>query len=1054
MLRVQARASQQIAATPPSWFPARQVLPGALVARLCFGIHKHTRNVTGILVVLLSLLSFATSPAQRWHAAAMTRPPRQQNKPLDDMAHMSWTRRDGAPSDIAALAQTQDGFLWIGSRRGLFRFDGLHFQAYPFTPEDPPLPASDISALAADRDGGLWIGYRMGGISHLLGGVKTDYDRHSGLISQSTEQLLCRPDGTVWATADGRLMQLTRGNWEDFSVRHGLASDGLYSLFFDKDNNLWTADKGHIFELAKNQPTFQLVDVPVRTVNQFAQRPDGTLWISEAWKSVRPLHDQQGIDPVRIPGVPVMLVDQDGTLWLANEFGGITRIRFPANGKREVENFGPADGLTDGQTRAILQDKQGSIWVATARGLDRFRPSHLVQFRGVQLDYYPALLADNKGGIWLHDMDKPLMHLAGGQLSFTGVGHGSSALFKDRDGAIWMFDQITRDFYRYPEDGGRPLRIASPSVARDVETWCLGIDQQGALLGCFEGHGLWRYTGEWHQVIAPGLPEESPLSLATGARGRTWLGYAHNQIVLKDENGYTLFDQRQGLAVTSVYTLYDEGGLVFAGGSDGVAAFDGHRFHTLRLRTPELLRGTSGIVRDHSDDLWFNAGQGVVRIPSAEWRHALKDFNYTMDFQLIGEQDGLIGSPAQNKPSPSAVIDAAGLLWFATSGHLVSIDPARVRQASSVPNVMLQAVFVNGNPTQQTGTAPLFADALHLKTVEFDYSGIDLNSPERVTYQYLLEGQDKDWQDVGTRRQAYYTNLSPGKYRFRVRAATGTGPWNELRSPVSLTVTPAFYQNTWFRLLCLLLICVTLWLIYRARLKFLTLQMQERLEERARERVRIARDLHDTLLQGVQGLMLRFHFATEQLASDEPVRAVLRDALDRADEVIQEGREKVRELRAEAAPAAELETHLRKVASALENDGTQQIDLRVHGEPRVLHPTVSDELYCIGREALTNAVRHAQATRVVLELTYDVKELRLSCTDNGRGVSPEILQAGFKEGHWGMLGMHERANNLGGKLALASTPGAGTELQISLASHKAYAKSGSPTRQSTEVDQP
>jgi ligand-binding sensor domain-containing protein len=364
-------------------------------------------------------------------------------QPFEDLAHMNWTRREGAPSDIAALAQTRDGYLWIGSSFGLFRFDGLKFQSYPFTSADPRLPSANVSALAADRDGGLWIGFRMGGISYLRGGRKTDYNGYRGVPSESTAQLLCRDDGSVWAMADGRLMHFTGSGWENYSAAHGVASDGLYTLFFDRDDNLWTADKGHVFELKKGAEKFVQTPVSAKVVNQFGQLPDGEMWISDAWRSVRPLADAEAQNGVKIPGVPLMLTDRNGSVWLANDFGGITRIRHPEDAAaRQVENYTAGNGLTDGQTRAILEDRQGTIWVGTARGLDRFRPSPLVPFHGVQFDYYPALVADRNDGIWLHDMDKPLMRLRGGQLQFVGEGHGSSSLFQDSDGSVWLLDQI------------------------------------------------------------------------------------------------------------------------------------------------------------------------------------------------------------------------------------------------------------------------------------------------------------------------------------------------------------------------------------------------------------------------------------------------------------------------------------------------------------------------------------------------------------------------------------------------------------------------------------
>jgi signal transduction histidine kinase/ligand-binding sensor domain-containing protein len=971
----------------------------------------------------------------------MRTPPRAQAQPFGDLAHMSWTRRDGAPSDIAALAQTKDGYLWIGSSFGLYRFDGARFQSYPFSSADPHLPASNIAALAADRDGGLWIGYRMGGISHLAKGSIVNYDKNSGLVGQSTEQLLCRNDGSVWGVADGLMVHLVNNHWETFSQDHGLASDGLFSLFFDRDDTLWTADKGHVFKLARHDTKFSTVPIPPGVVNQFVQLPDGSLWISDAWNNVRPLYENKSAHAVRIPGVPTLLVDSEGSIWLANEFGGLTRIQHPGTSAQVKEDFKTENGLTDGQTHAMIEDRQGTIWVGTARGLDRFRHTPLVPFLGVKIDYYPALLADAKDGIWLHDMDKPLMRLREGELSFVGKGHGSSSLFQDTDGSVWLLDQITRDFYRYPEHGDLPATIPAPPVARNVETWCLGKDAKGAFTACFEGHGLWRYAdGIWAQIKATGMPDESPLSMARGEAGRVWLGYAHNQIVLNDAQGYRTFGSEQGLELNSVFSFYDRDGLTLAGGSDGLAWFDGHVFHTLRLRSPDLLRGVSGIVKDRKGDLWLNAASGVIRVPLAQWKAAVQDpRSPPMDFQLLNEQDGLIGTPAQNKPTPSAIIDNHGVLWFATSGHLVSLDPAQLRTTLSTPNVLLQSVIVNGVTRAWSQDDTIQEGSRRLKTLEFDYIGVDLNAPDRVVYQYMLEGQDKDWQDAGTRRQAYYNNLAAGAYRFRVRAASGAGPWSELPSGPRLTLKPPYYQTTWFYLCCAVLLSAILWLLIRLRMRQLTERFRVRLEERARERVRIARDLHDTLLQGVQGLVLRFHFATEQLPADEPARAILSDALDRADQVIQEGREKVIELRSETAPAAELEKHLKKAAEALQADGPARIHVVIHGEPRPLFIAAQDELYSIGREALTNAVRHSQGTQVLLELTYGAQYLSLRCTDNGCGVSKEVLEATQKRGHWGLIGMEERARSLGCKLEFASVVGKGTEIAIRVPAKKAYA---------------
>jgi signal transduction histidine kinase len=520
--------------------------------------------------------------------------------------------------------------------------------------------------------------------------------------------------------------------------------------------------------------------------------------------------------------------------------------------------------------------------------------------------------------------------------------------------------------------------------------------------------------------------------------GRVWLGYPHNQIALEDGASFRIFGEKQGLALNSVSAFFDAGDLIFAGGSDGLAWFDGSRFHSMRLRAAGLLRGISGIVKDRFGDLWLNAGSGVIRLPEAEWKRAVQTADYPMDFQLLNEQDGLVGTPAQSKPTPSAVIDKRGIIWFATSGHLVSIDPALVRRSEAKPNVVLESVVENGAVHRATEDASVTVGARGLKTLEFDYIGVDLNSPDRVTYQYMLEGQDKDWQDAGSRRQAFYTNLPPATYRFRVRAASGTGPWSELQTPMELVVKAPWYRSGWFYAFIGIAILAIVWLLYRLRVRQITAGVRKRLEERAQERLRIARDLHDTLLQGVQGLVLRFHFATERLPAGEPVREILRDALERADLVIAEGRGKVKELRAEVVSAGELDKRLSRTVEAMAPETGTQLSFVVKGQPRMLQPFVQDELFSIGREAVTNALRHAQATEVVLELTYEAKQLRLLCRDNGRGMETEVANAGFKAGHWGIPGMRERARNLGCNLELSSSAKTGTRIQVCVEAQKVY----------------
>jgi signal transduction histidine kinase len=347
-------------------------------------------------------------------------------------------------------------------------------------------------------------------------------------------------------------------------------------------------------------------------------------------------------------------------------------------------------------------------------------------------------------------------------------------------------------------------------------------------------------------------------------------------------------------------------------------------------------------------------------------------------------------------------------------------------------------VLVNGAVRNIGQDSSIAEDGRRLKSLEIDYIGIDLNAADRVTYQYMLEGQDREWQEAGPRGEAFYTNLTPAHYRFRVRATNGTGKWTDLRVPLLLTVRPAFYQTTSFSVLCAFGLAVSLWLLYQRRVQYLTSQVQQRMEARAHERLRIARDLHDTLLQGIQGLVLRFHYATEQIKNDDAARDMLRVALSRADQVINEGREKVRELRSDKPRSQELAGQLAELTEIMQAETETPISLVTRGEARPLNLAVLEEIFSIAREALTNAVRHAAAKSIKLELSFERRLLRVVCIDDGKGLGLDVIKAGFKKGHYGILGMRERAMKLGCTLTLASSPGAGTRVEAGVPAKRAY----------------
>jgi signal transduction histidine kinase/ligand-binding sensor domain-containing protein len=955
-------------------------------------------------------------------------------------AHMTWTQRDGAPVHIAALAQTTDGYLWIGSSLGLYRFDGVQFASYPVTSLDVSLPSSDVESLAADQKGGLWIGFRLGGISHLgLDGSITNYNRRNGLGPGEVQKLMCRSDGSVWALGDGKLIILQNGRWQNFGVEHGLPNDELYTFYFDRQGTLWTAARQKVFRLKKSETKFTLYPMKSFAVVDFGETPDGQLWVSDAWRSVHSVEPGIRRATIVTKGLARIAIEPSGTIWMAQDYRGISHVS--ADQPTDVVK----ESAVSEQTEAILRDSDGNIWVGSSLGLDRFQASMLQSLSGLRLEYYPSLAADPRGGVWVATHEHSLLHVNRGIPVPIGRPVGSSPVVCDGEGRVWLVDPVFHDLVRYSDSG--VLRVPNPRGSDLMVAQSIGLDLDGSPLVDFLTKGLWRYDGRWHQLVDPALPDEDVLAILRESGERVWFGFAYGRIVMRDAIGFHELPVDHDSNIGNVLALASIQGRIWAGGTDGVMYFDGRAFHKLVLRNGTALRGVSGIVEDKSHDLWFNARAGIVRIVAGEVQKEMAHSETPLAFDVLDERQGLAGSATQLKPTPSAVAEKGGMLVFSTDGHVSFLDPARVSFHRSRPNVMIENASVNGSTVsdREHPLPQIKVNAGFLRSLEIDYIGIDLTSPEKTSYRYIMEGEDVSWQKVGNRRQAFYSHLRPGTYRFRIVAGSEDDAMVELSAPLVLTVTPTFYQTPWFAAICGLLVLTILYFAYLLRMQFVTNRLKERLKERSSERIRIARELHDTLLQSVQGLMLRFHFATEALPPDEPARHALQVALSRADDVIVEGRRRVQDLREEVPDVADFAAILAAVGLELEMQKAMSFQVTEDGERQELNPVVQSELCKIAREALTNALRHSGATAAEIVLNYASLEFVMKCSDNGVGLSPSILSHGKRDGHWGLVGMRERTSAIKATMELWSSPDEGTEVEIRIPGKIAYRFPRRPT---------
>jgi signal transduction histidine kinase len=460
------------------------------------------------------------------------------------------------------------------------------------------------------------------------------------------------------------------------------------------------------------------------------------------------------------------------------------------------------------------------------------------------------------------------------------------------------------------------------------------------------------------------------------------------------------------------------------------------RFVPIRAASGTPLRGISGIVSARNGDLWLNGIGGIAHIVRQEIEHVLRDPAHQVSLETFDYLDGIRGTAVQLRPQPSAIETTDGRVWFSMTAGIVSIDATHLVRNTLPPPVTIWSL-TSGNQRYSNLRTGLHLP-VHSTAVQFEYTAGSLTLPERVHFRYKLEGSDSDWQEAGTHREAQYTNLGPGRYTFRVVAANNDGVWNNTGTSIEFTIPPAFYQTRWFYGLCGFACAAVLAGLYRVRMRQVAAQVRGRLEARLAERERIARDLHDTLLQGMQGLIWRFQAAADRLSPDEPARQLLEQSLDRADQLLGESRDRVKDLR----PAA---SQLADFAQALATEGEQFAQLHsarfrmsVQGHCRDLHPIVREEGFLIGREALANAFRHSGAADIEAEVTYGNTALHVRIRDDGQGIGVAVLNAGGRPGHFGLIGMRERARKLGANLEVWSKPGAGTEVDLRVPAKVAY----------------
>ncbi len=1005
-----------------------------------------TATASLLLAAIVAIVAFSIRPLPAAAAADDEGRLQAAFPPASPMLHARWLVRDGAPRDVQGIAQTPDGWLWLGSTDGLYRFDGVAFTRY--RPPPGVTMSTNLSNIGTLPDGTLWTVPFFGGLVLIKGGQVRIFDEKDGLPGGTINKLAGGRDGRLWAAADSGLFLLEpgAGRWRTVTGALGLPG-GVGDVIVDRQGTVWvqTAEGDPIgnHAMRSGESRFRLVATQAAT-GSIKEGPDGVIWATDSsrpgLRRLSPGVTPPALDALlgRMPITGGVHIDDRGGFWFAATRGV---VRVALDGERgEAQEFTTRQGLSGEQAIAAFTDREGNVWISTEGGLDQFRPSRMRRLAPPTLmQDARALAASPAGELWTdtayyRDIDAaPRPYREPGTRRDTVL-----QMVRDRHGAI-VYCTYSR-LWRL--EGLTPVRIPLPPdvEARQMQPiYAIARDAGDALWISLGRRGPWRNEdGAWraHGGI-PALEGLASTNIAAGPDGRLWFGSVGSRIAVLREGEVRLFGPADGLDIGAVLTIVPDAEGAWLGGDEGLARFDGRRARRLQGSDGEQFQGGSGVVQDHDGALWINGPRGLAGIPAAEVRQFLRDPRYRVQYRRFDENDGLTGTVHMMFPIPSMVPLPGGRLAVSTTGGVFVFDPSQAQRNRLPPPVHVTGIVADG--TEYAAAQASVGLAPAPDNVRIDYTALSLSLPRRVRFRYMLEGVDRGWQDAGNRRSAFYTGLAPGSYTFWVTAANDDGVWNEDGARLALTIPPTMFQTAWFRLACALLLALAVYGLHRLRLALALRTQRRSFEARVAERERIARDLHDTLLQSVQGLIMHFRRIALRTPQDAPTRPLMEKALVLATEVLEEGRDKVGDLR-HAPQDADLAVLLASHGQRLAAQHAVAFALREEGVPRPLRPEALDEILAIGREAVGNAFLHARASRIEALLQHGDHELVLTVSDDGLGIDPSLRKG--RAGHWGIPGMRERAAALGAALELDAAPGKGSAWRLRLPARAAYAGRG------------
>jgi ligand-binding sensor domain-containing protein/two-component sensor histidine kinase len=984
--------------------------------------------------------------------------------------HKVWRTEDGLPQNtVRAILQTREGYVWLATEDGLVRFDGIRFVVFD-RHNTRQIKSNSIQVLYEDREGNLWVG-TDGGLARCKDGAFTAYSTADGLSSDNVGSIYEDREGNLWVGTTGGLNRLNQGRVAAYTIKDGLPASSIRTIFEDRQGNLWVGTTGGLARQTGGKFTTYTVNdgLPANNVGVIYEARDSDLWFGTTgglallkgdgfiaytnreglsnnfvWAvhedgegnlwvgtdgGLNRFKDGRFItyttrDGLSDNSVWSIYEDGSGSLWLGTP-GGLTRLK-----GGQIDSYTTREGLSNNVVLSLCEDREGSLWVGTETGgLNLFKDRKFSTYTtrdGLPADMIWTVYIGRDGGLWVGSQGGGLSHLDGGKIATYTTRDGLAsnivrAICEDKEGGLWVG---TPDGLSKMENG----RFITYTVLDGLSSnaiWAIHEDGEGALwVGTLGGLSRMKDGKFTVYTAQEGLPDDSVLAIDSGDDNALWIGTRSGGLSLLKDGRFKTYTVDDGLSDNSVRALYeDEDGALWVGTRrGGLRRFKDGKFTVYSSKEGLFDDCVFQILEDGNGSLWMSGTKGVFAVSKNDLNDFADGRIHSITSVSYGTADGM-ESRECNGGQPAGCRGRDGKLWFPTTKGVAMIDPENMRINEEPPPVVIEQVIADEESLDPSRKAELTPGLYRL---EFQYTGLSFIAPEKVRFKYKLEGFDKDWVDANNRRVAYYTSIPPGDYTFRVKACNNDGVWNERDASFGFYLKPHFYQTYWFYIALAALAGLIGWGLYRLRLRQLKAQFSTVLAERSR----MARDIHDTLAQGFVGISLQLE-AVGKMLDESPPRA--KQHLDLAQNMVShsltEARRSVWDLRSHALDSADLAQALSDVARQLTSGTSVQAQLSVVGAPRRFDAAVENNLLRIGQEALTNAMKHAGAKKIHIELSFHQEYIQLGIRDDGCGFDTNDESYSDK-GHFGLIGMRERAERLKGRLQLNSRPGAGTEILI------------------------